>query len=217
MQRHRIPLAVLSALSLTLAACSGSNDDAQVASLTGDAAADEATDGETVDPDEAFLEYAECMRDHDIPMEDPGAGGGFVSGSVEEDAGEATVNINGVEVDPEVFDAAQQACEPLLEDAIGDRQIDPAEVAEMQDQMYEFGECMRDHGVDWEDPVVSADGGRVTMQNDGGPNSGNAAAVEDPEVQAAMEECSRSVGGGTFGDGGIRIGGPDGPEGRDDD
>ena len=67
----------------------------------------------------------------------------------------------GDDIDPEEMEAAHEACQPLMADAVGDFEPpDPEELERMQEQMLEFAECMREHGVDFPDPVFSGDGHR---------------------------------------------------------
>jgi len=54
--------------------------------------------------------------------------------------------------------------------------------ADFQDAMLEFTQCLRDQGLDVEDPDFSAGPG-------GGGFLGNDLDQDDPDVQAAMEEC----------------------------
>ena len=100
-----------------------------------------------------MLEFAECMRDHGVDMPDPqfdgdGGGGGMIEMTADPD--------------DEGFEEAQEACQPILEDAMGEIELDPEQEAEMREQLLEFAECMRDHGIDMPDPVFGEDG-RVTM------------------------------------------------------
>ena len=56
-------------------------------------------------------------------------------------------------LDQEDFEAAQTACEDLLEDVRGSFGMDdPEQRAKMQEQMLAFAQCMRDHGIDMPDP-----------------------------------------------------------------
>jgi len=83
------PAITVAALALVMAACGGGDDTQGVASLqdpdsttttTTGGAGDEG-DGSAVDSEQALLEFAECMREHGIDMEDPsisGEGGGFI-------------------------------------------------------------------------------------------------------------------------------------------
>ena len=190
----RLGLATLAvAVLLGTAACGSSGDDDagddDVASLDDDSspATDATTEGTAAPEDfeEAMLAFTECMRDHGIDMPDP-----QISGD-----GGVAIAIEG-EMDDEVFQDAQTACEPLMENARGDLELDPEQLAEMQAEMLEFTECMREHGVDMADPVFSDDG-RVTQQ--GPPPGADGSEFDDDEFNAAAEECGRGEGGPMIG------------------
>ena len=193
--KRRVVAGATLALALgLLGACGGDDDDdadaADVASLDdADASSDSSPDDTTADDGEAseadreqaMLDFAECMRDHGVDMPDPqfgpDGGGGI-----------------GLEVTPgneDEVEAAQEACQPILEDAMGDIEIDPEQEAEMREQMLEFAECMRDHGIDMPDPQFSDDGGFVVQQ--GGPGGD---PRDDDDFEAAAEECSPDDGFG---------------------
>jgi hypothetical protein len=91
--------------------------------------------------------------------------------------------------DRDTMDEAREACEPLMEGLImGPDSMSPEEQAEMQDEMLEFTECMREHGVDLPDPEFDGDGGRMTQEM---PDI-------DPEsdtFQDAQEACANENGG----------------------
>jgi hypothetical protein len=199
---------VLAASLGLLGACAsdGGRDDA-VASLD-DAAAASADDGDTGSDDggggggrpdssefeDAALEFAQCMRDHGIDMPDP---------QIDSDGGRTRVQIGGgpgqsPELGPdgqpsEEFQAAQEACQPILEEAAPEMQLTPEEQAEMQDRLVEMAECMRERGHDMPDPQVG-EGGMVTIG--GGPGQGGPVpgSPEEDEFMADMEECSEEAG-----------------------
>lgn len=175
-----LSLAAVAGLTLAAAGCGGgdasSSDD--VASLGTDTASSDATDESTrgseppKDPEEAMLAFTECMRDQGVDMPDPappGQGGGR---AVE------------IKVDPasDKFEKANAECEPLLEAAMGDMELDPDEEAEMREQMLEFAECMRDHGIDMPDPVFCEGRIEVSPGNDSGD-------VDQDKWRAAEKEC----------------------------
>jgi len=170
----------------TLAACGGGggDDDDQVATLGDDTAAedddtssgdDELTDAERED---AMLEFTECMREHGVDMPDPSS------------SGEGPLVMRregGTPADEDEFEAAQDACDDIMEDAFGERpQRDPEEQAEMQDNALAYAQCMREHGIDFPDPEFS-DGG-VAMQ------LGEGMDPEDPDFIEAEEECQPLLG-----------------------
>lgn len=195
----------VAALALVVAACSG-NADAGVASLEDQPAATDADDGQgaTVSDEEALLAFAGCMRDHGIEgFEDPtvddegnlqfGDRGGFGAG----------------EIDRETMIAARNACSEHLEDAtLGFGRPDDAEI---QDLLLAFAECMRDQGIEMDDPDLSGfgPGGNGEPGQGGGPFGD--IDVADPDVLEALEACQSDFGRG-FGPGG---GGPGRPGGGD--
>jgi hypothetical protein len=194
----------------TLAACGGGggDDDDQVATLGEDnAAADDDSssaddgDGELTEAEreDAMLEFTECMRDHGVDMPDPssagGGGGGDVIISPAPGAGaNGDSGGNGPRMDEE-FEAANEACEGILDDAFGDRpQLSPEEQAEMQDNMLAFTECMREHGIDMPDPEFSEDGGGFSVRVDDEGGGGGGPDPSDPDFEAAQEACQGELG-----------------------
>jgi hypothetical protein len=184
-----------------LAACGGSGgaEAPEVASLdegsaTTDTSNGDGTDNSAVsqeDREQALLDYAECMRDHGIDMPDPkissDEGGGIL---IEQEA--------GADMDPESdgFQQANEACQPILDDAMGEIEVDPEQQAEMREQLLEFAQCMRDHGIDMEDPVFD-ENGRVQIKTNGPVGGGD--PRDDEDFQAAQEACNQD--GGMFGRG----------------
>lgn len=181
-------------LALVLAACAGGDDDPGGVASLGAGDATTTTDGggggggRTGDDaafQDAMVEFAECMREHGIDMQDPtvGEGGGFV---IVAPAGGAA----GTEADREDFEAADAACQHILEAVEDSRpQPSPEELAEMQDEALEFAECMREHGVDWPDPVFDDGGARTQIGPGDGASAQSGPDPGDPDVQDAMEEC----------------------------
>ncbi len=167
--------------------CGGGDDNSpQVASLGSvDSAPDDTTTESSVptDPEDAMLAFAECMRDHGIDMPDPQRVG---------DRGGAAIEL-GVDPSSEEFEAAQAACEPLMEDAFGEMEVDPEEEAEMREELLEFSACMREHGIDMPDPVFG-ENGRVEIRAGEDGAAGPPAEFDDEEFQAAAEECGRPGG-----------------------
>lgn len=192
----------------TLAACGGGGGggDDQVATLGDDSASqDDDTssgddgDGELTEAEreDAMLEFTECMREHGIDMPDPSSsGGGDVVISRRPGAGANGAADSGGPRDDAAFEAANEACEGILDDAFGDRpQLSPEEQAEMQDQMLAFTECMREHGIDMPDPQFDEDGGfsvRASGPEDAG--AGGGPDPSDPDFEEAQEACQGELG-----------------------
>ncbi len=186
----------MAALALVgaVAGCGRGDDgtDDAVASLDEEAAADDNSEDDggggdsNVDDaefEDAMLEYAQCMRDHGVDMPDPefDGNGGVHMRAAGPDAGGA----------PDTdFEAADEACSPIMEDVRPDMEIDPEEQAEMQDQLVAVAECMRERGHDMPDPEVSSDGG--VRMGIGSPGDGS--GPPDEEVEQDLEECHEEAG-----------------------
>lgn len=168
--------------ALLLAACGGSDVAAEegVASLNddGDTASEaEATESASSNEEEAILEYVECLRGEGIDVPDP---------QVDAD-GNLTMRFGGPgggderePSDPEEMEAAREVCgdPPRL----GGGDVDPERQAEFQDAALRFAQCMRDRGYDVPDPDFQGEGG-VMFRGGAGLDA------DDPEQQAAAEEC----------------------------
>lgn len=147
--------------------------------------------------EDAQLEFAQCMREHGVDVPDPESGGD----------GGLRFELQG-QVDDQDFQEAQEACRPILEDAIpeGDRP-DPAEV---RDQLHEMTECLRDRGYDVPEPQIFGPGDEPPDEPPA-PSKELEDLMDDPEFQQAQEECSEEAGledGGP----GLRVGGPGGSD-----
>jgi hypothetical protein len=190
-KRATSALATMVILGVLITACGGGDDttsgdaNQEVASLGTEPEASvgsNVTDSSApMDPEEAQLAFAECMREHGVDMPDPGAGGGIA-----------------IEVTPETEDetnAAMEACQPLLENARGAIEMDPEQEAEMREQVLEFTECMREQGIDMPDPVFSDDGGFTVQAEAGEGDAAEGGPRADEDFQAAAEACGGEDGG----------------------
>ena len=117
--------------------------------------------------EEKAREFAECMRDNGVDLPDPvpDGDGGFDFG-----LDQASVGFG----DPE-FQKAVLACRDKLPGG-GQQYLDDPEV---QAQLREFAQCMRDHGIDFPDP--DPDGGFAGGLGDLDRSS--------PGFQSALEGC----------------------------
>ena len=154
----------LAGLAMTAAACGG-------AASAGDTSTDK-------NPEDARLEFTQCLREHGVEVDDPEGGGNFKIG-----IGPARGGAVDEEGDPasDEFQAAMEACEERLP-KMGE-ELTPEERAELEDAMLEFAKCMREHGVDLPDP---GDGGGGIVKI--APGSG-ADGPDDPEFQEAEKAC----------------------------
>ena len=192
-------LAAVLLLGGLLAGCGGGggDEDDGVASVDESAAADESDDqddedssggGGRIDDSEmqdAMLEYAQCMRDNGIDMPDPEFNG-------EGGASLGMGPVGGIDPESEEFKAAEEECQPILEEARPDVQLSPEEQAEMQDKLTAMAECMRARGHDMPDPQVADDGGVIVRSEAGSGGAGG--GPPDEEFEQDMEECSEEAG-----------------------
>ena len=170
-------------------------ENADVATLEQPGSGDAASPGTTVpegskDPQEAFRQFAKCMREHGIDMPDPqtsedGKGGMVIMGDAGGPAG-------GKALDKEKMQTAQKECEPLIKDVVNNGpRPDPEEEARMKEQALGFAKCMREHGVDMPDPVFEENGGMT--QELGGGLDPSSSTMQD--AQKACEEFMRGPNG----------------------
>jgi hypothetical protein len=159
-------------LALVLAACGGSGDSGGVASLTDTAGQTTTNEDEasgSTDPEQAALEYTQCMRENGVDMADPGANG------------ELRLEVRPGE--RQKVEKAQRACEHLLEKARP--KLSEEQQNAMQDALLAFAKCMRKNGIDMPDPVFG-EGGKVTQRD----SSGRGLNPDDPKFKKAEEACS---------------------------
>jgi hypothetical protein len=203
-------LVVLVFLSAPLAACGkgggGSSDGvASVDGASNDSGSsdDDSSGGDGDRPSneefqDAALEYAQCMREHGVDMPDPEF----------EDGGMTMMLPDGADRDE--VEAAEEECHPIMDEVAPDAdEIDPEQQAEMQDQLLEVAECMREKGHDMPDPEVD-ENGRVTFGM--GAQAGERGEGPDEEFEQDMEDCQEQAGmdlprGRRSGGGGTQAGG----------
>ncbi|MET7402811.1 hypothetical protein ABZS66_55960 [Dactylosporangium sp. NPDC005572] len=171
--RIRTALVVGLLLTLGAAGCARSGDqDDGVASANGAKPSASATQGggsgkRNPEADqEAFLNFAKCMREHGIPMDDPQMDDGRFQMSIPEGT------------DKEKVDAAQKECQQYMPNGGEPMRADPEAVEKMR----KFSQCMRDNGItNFPDPTE--DGGIAIDVNKLGvdPNS--------EEFKKAEEQC----------------------------
>jgi hypothetical protein len=167
-------LAALTAAALPLAACGSSASNSSGGTGTG--AADPANHARA-------LQFASCMRTHGVPnFPDPGANG---SGGMLVQASPNGTKVNGVSVNGPAFQSAMQACRSKLPNGGKPRQLSAAR----RQQMLQFSQCMRAHGISgFPDPTFGGGGVQLQLSKSGGidPNS--------PAFQAAQKACGAPLG-----------------------
>jgi len=171
---------LIAAMVFALAACGGS-DDTGVASLeestTTQAPSADGAAGDSLD-EEALLEFSACMRENGVEdFEDPvvNADGTIEFGAV---GGEGVEIPSDAEI--EELEAAFEVCADELAGVAfgGDGAFD---ITEFQDSFVEFAACMRDNGVELDDPDFNAPGGIIDVFGD--------IDITDPKIQEALEQC----------------------------
>lgn len=171
-------LGVALLIAAMVAACSqaGAAGDPGVASLQSPGTT-QPSPSASVDPQQAFLDYAKCMREHGIDMPDP---------QVDSGSGKVTMSIGSGSgpIDKDKMTTAQTACQHFIANARlgGDQKLSPEE----QDKILAFARCMREHGVDMPDPDFSNGGGFVQV---GGPGSKDTLDPGGEKFQAAQQAC----------------------------
>jgi hypothetical protein len=97
---------------------------------------------------QARLNLAKCFRSHGINVPDPTTGGGARGGTfrILQQYPQAQVQ------------AATQACRQYLTQAFPQLNLSPAQRAQIQQQLVQFAQCMRSHGVNVPDPQPGANG-----------------------------------------------------------
>jgi hypothetical protein len=183
-----LPFASVALLALGACGADGNASPDKVASLgetsttTADTDGNDGKEGDKADMQQAALDFARCMREHGIDFPDPqftGDGGMVFSAGGGPGGGP----------DKDKMDAAQKACQPIMDKAQANMPApDPKEMEEQKEQILAFAECMREHGIDFPDPTFDGKGGvQVQIEGEGmDPNS--------PAMRKANEECSKETG-----------------------
>lgn len=177
-------LLACTALVLLLAGCGNDSDEAesQVATLVSDDdglgdAADAATraDAETTEdlaPDEAALEFSQCMRDEGLDFPDLAVD---AEGNIDLRAA-----FQSVDPQQEGFREAADSCRTVLDQAgFGGGARQAIESPEVQDALLDFSACVREGGYDVGDLTLGGPGGGA-----GGGGQGQGAQDQDADGEA---------------------------------
>ncbi len=160
-----------------------------------------------LEPEEAALQFSQCMRDEGI-ADFPDLG---IDGSGNIDITDLPTDLGD---DPDVQDALE-VCQPLIEaGGFGERIREVVESPEFNDALIEFSDCIRDEGFDVGDLTLVGLAGAAFAAPDAGeanPQGGDredgfgdrdgifAEALgldpDDPEVQAAVNTCLPKIEG----------------------
>jgi hypothetical protein len=162
--------ALIAVIALSLAACGGGEDTADVASIEDTADASSTDTTEALTDEEALIEFAACMRDQGMDFPDP------------------SVDANGIPrfdfEDPESIDQdamfeAGEECRYLIEGVV--MNLLDFDTAEFDDTFLEYAACMREQG--FEDIPDSFDLASVIESGD------LPFDPDDPDFIAADEQC----------------------------
>ena len=187
---------------LVLAACGGGDgdDSAPIIEVQGGetaAAADGGTDAVAgavagATDEEQALAFAECMRDNGVDFPDPTLD---ADGSVDFGVGPGAGGAGGFDPQGDGVQEAFAECQSALEGASflpGD-----GDLTELEDDLLAFAECLRDQGLDVDDPDLDSFG----------PGAGDGSATPfgegfdpaDPANADAIEACQGTFTGGPLG------------------
>jgi hypothetical protein len=171
-------LAVLGAVGVLLAAACSADPPSTALPGATDAATPRPSASSTVDPRDAMLQYARCMRENGVDVPDP------VDGNL---------TVDGRGLTEEQMRAAESACakwQQLAEPEDGGRELSEDEKQAFLDQ----AQCMRDRGWNVSDPEF--DGGRVSQKFQRSPDGAAAGDPEpgDPQFEKDLQECGDEAG-----------------------
>lgn len=164
-------------------AAADSPDSDAATNDTDTVSSDDPSDGEPVDPEIAMAEYEKCMSDQGIEMEmavmgaEGGSGFETLDAPIDSDAG-LDAPTEGITIDDEDFQAAEEVCGPILEDAFGSFEFTPEQEAEIADQMLELERCLADQGFE-----IDTDGGAFELDPD----------IDFEAFQSAMSACGNEA------------------------
>ena len=180
--------------ALVLAACGGGDTEdtgSGLATLTDDSVVTETTAAAEQTDEEALLAFSDCMRENGVPdFQDPILN---ADGSIEfiPPAGAG----DGTGPSPELTEAFE-TCFPLLEGVALGPGGEDFDLTELQDDLLLLAECLRDNGLDADDPnILEGFGGN---QGDGPPRGiaslfGDNVDLTDPKVIGIIEDCAEKL------------------------
>ena len=179
--RFLVAAALIIMLGMTAACGDSPGDDDSALPDASDASSAAPSAGETdeadLDPEDAMLKFAQCMREHGVDMPDPSPGGG--------------VRMNGEGMSQDQMEAAQAACQKWMD--MAEPEDGGHELTEEEKQQFlDMASCMRERGYNFPDPTF--DGGRVTQKMEKGEGEADLPGPDDPAFQKDAEECSAEAG-----------------------
>lgn len=169
MRIRRMALVAAVPVVFGLAACGGKPGDDGIASAGGGTAkaSASASPSQSLDPQDAALKFAQCMRQNGVDMPDPDSSGG--------------IRIRANPGNQGKVQAAMKKCQHFMQ---GGGRLGNPDDPKVRDQMLKFAQCMRQHGINVPDPQP---GQGIQMR----VNKGSEAKVE-----AAQKACRQYAPGG---------------------
>jgi hypothetical protein len=171
---------MVAAIGLALAACgSDSNDVPSLAATPTRGPADEVLDVEA-----RMMEFAECLRNEGMEIIDP---------MVDSDGNiQMPQLVEGATASKEEWVAVYEVCGEIIENITFERK--EVDRSEQVDQYVELAACLRDEGFEVEDPTAETLDIWMT-------DFKNMIDWNDPDVEAAFDECMGGSSGGNGGKG----------------
>jgi hypothetical protein len=160
-------------LLVLLAGCGGSGGNGDgVASLDPDGGGATATtgNGAAADRERALLDFARCMRQHGVPIQDP---------TVDSEGNLRLQRPEGAgRVDQATLDKAREACQEHIAGIV--QGFSREDLTRLQDALVKYAGCMRANGYDLPDP---------RFDGAGGPFGGARIDPDDPAFRKADQAC----------------------------
>ena len=134
--------------------------------------------------EKAAILFASCMRDKGFDMSDPELNS---DGTVRWGNFKESLNVGGFNLKNDKDSDAYEECSPLLEriTLADDKKVE--DEIEMQDKLLTFTQCLRDNGLEVQDPDFS-EGSRSAMKPVVQDIKGS-----DPRVEEITDLCSEQV------------------------
>jgi hypothetical protein len=183
---RRRPIGLLAAVPLAviaLAGCAGHKSGPGVASAGGAGTQTASARPSTSANRQAqLLQYAQCMREHGVDMPDP-----------VDNSGQVVITMpSGAAQNDSRVKAAMQACQQFLPNGGAPPTLSPAQL----DQLRQYVQCMRDHGIQMADPDPNTGG--IQIGNGSTGSGGKTAILNDPKYKEAQDACQSKLpqGGG---------------------
>jgi hypothetical protein len=170
-------LVIMLALLLGAAGCTKANQDNGIASAGGAGVSVTPTQGTGGTYD--AVKWAQCLREHGLTVDDPdpaAPGGG-------------KPHIHDDVSTKEQIDAAADACRAYNPN--WGKPAPPPDPAETE-KLRKFAQCMREHGIDWDDPDTNPTGAAPPPGGD--PEAGKP-TPSGPQFEQAIKECGELVPG----------------------